>query len=52
MNRRFDARATELGYDHLYLEWEGDHEWRFWQVAIQRALQFFLGLDMDETPLW
>ncbi|MBE6479121.1 MAG: alpha/beta fold hydrolase [Olsenella sp.] len=51
-NRRFDARATELGYDHLYLEWEGDHEWRFWQVAIQRALQWFLGFDMESTPIW
>ncbi len=52
VNRRFDARATELGYDHLYMEWEGDHEWRFWQVAIQRALQWFMGFDMETTPLW
>ena len=51
-NRRFDARATELGYDHLYVEWEGDHEWRFWQVAIQRALQYLLGFDPETTPIW
>ena len=52
VNRRFDARATELGYDHLYMEWAGDHEWRFWQVAIQRALQYLLGFDLEATPLW
>jgi len=51
-NRRFDARATELGYDHLYVEWEVDHEWRFWQVAIQRALQYLLGFDPETTPIW
>ena len=52
VNRRFDERATELGYDHLYREWEGDHEWRFWQVAIQRALQYLLGFDLETTPIW
>ena len=52
VNRRFDARANELGYDHLYMEWEGDHEWNFWRVAIQRALQYFLGYDLETTPLF
>ena len=52
VNRRFDARATELGYDHLYMEWDGDHEWNFWRVAIQRALQYFLGYDLETTPLF
>ena len=51
-NRRFDARATELGYDHLYMEWPGDHEWKFWQVAIQRALQYLIGFDREATPIW
>ena len=52
MNRRFDAHMDALGYEHLYLEWAGEHEWRFWQVAIQRALQHLMGFDLATTPLW
>ena len=41
-NRRFHEHLTSLGVDHRYEEWEGGHEWRFWDAAIEKALAFFL----------
>ncbi len=46
-NRRFLETAQAAGYGHTYLEWPGDHEWPFWDVAIQRTFQFFCGLPLD-----
>ena len=36
-NRRFDKVLCDIGYDHLYIEAEGDHEWPYWDKAIQYA---------------
>jgi len=44
-NQRFRAKMKEVGYDELYMDWPGVHCWLFWDVAIQRAMQFFRGLD-------
>lgn len=46
-NCRFRETAQAAGYGHTYLEWPGDHEWPFWDVAIQRTFQFFCGLPLD-----
>ncbi|MDD3429661.1 MAG: alpha/beta hydrolase family protein [Oscillospiraceae bacterium] len=51
-NQTFRLQAQKAGYGHTYMEWQGDHEWPFWDVAIQRAIQFFLQLDMDTTPIY
>jgi len=41
----FKAYAEELGADITFEEFEGyGHEWRFWDLTIQKALTFF-GLD-------
>ncbi len=40
-NRRFHDHLTSLGVDHLYEEWDGAHEWRFWDAAIEKFLRFF-----------
>ena len=51
-NQRFRRTAEEAGYGHTYLEGPGDHEWPYWDKAIQRAIQFFWGLDLASTPLY
>ncbi len=40
-NRVFSETISGLPYKHRYEEWEGDHEWAFWDIAIQKALGFF-----------
>lgn len=39
-NRRFHAHLEGLGLPHIYEEWAGDHNWTFWDMAIQKALAF------------
>ena len=46
-NRRFRLAAEEAGYGHCYGEGPGEHAWPYWDRAIQTALRFFLGLEMD-----
>ncbi len=40
-SRRFSAKLDALGWNHTLETWKGDHEWRFWDASIQKALQFF-----------
>lgn len=40
-NRRFHQHLETVGVDHVYEEWEGAHEWRFWNKAIEKFLHFF-----------
>ena len=51
-NRRFDKVLNDLGYDHLYMEADGDHEWPYWDKAIQYVFMYFLNLDMKNTPIY
>jgi len=51
-NLRFRQAAETSGYGHTYMEWPGEHAWPFWDVAIQRAIQFFYGLSMTDTPIF
>lgn len=51
-NQTFRRAAQEAGYGHTYREGPGDHEWPYWDVAIQHAFQFFCGLDLDKTPIY
>ena len=51
-NRRFTEQLREMGYPYTYKEDPGDHAWPYWDKAIQYALRFFLGLDLDEKSLY
>lgn len=51
-NQTFRKIADEAGYGHTYREGPGDHEWPYWDKAIQHAFQFFCGLDLDTTPIY
>lgn len=51
-NQTFRRAAEEAGYGHTYREGPGDHEWPYWDKAIQYAFQFFCGLDPETTPLY
>ncbi len=47
--RRFSARMDELNIPHKYTEIEGfAHEWRFWDLTIQQALDYFGLTEKDE----
>lgn len=51
-NQRFRQAAEQVGYELTYREAPGNHEWPYWDKAVQHALQFFCGLDLDTTPLY
>lgn len=51
-NQTFRRTAESCGYGHTYREAPGDHEWPYWDKAIQYAFQFFCGLDMETTPIY
>ena len=51
-NQVFRQTAEEANYGHTYLEGPGDHEWPYWDKAIQRAFQFFCGLDLESSPIY
>ena len=38
MNQQFLQEAKQLGQSIHYEEWDGEHDWKFWDVAIERAL--------------
>ena len=40
-NRAFDAHLTKLGVNHIYEEWPGAHEWRFWNTAVEKFMRYF-----------
>ena len=45
----FKKHAQEIGLDAKFEEFDGyKHEWRFWDMTIQRALTFF-GLDQTDA---
>lgn len=41
-NRSFKAHLETLPLDFTYEEWAGEHTWDFWDVSVQKALEFFL----------
>ena len=51
-NRKFNEVLNEVGYKHLYVEKDGDHEWPYWDKEIQTALKYFLNLDIENTPIY
>jgi S-formylglutathione hydrolase FrmB len=52
-NRAFDGHLNEIGYDHIYTEYPGAHNWAYWDVHIQDTLAFLadkLGIGKSDTP--
>ena len=41
MNQQFLQEAKALGQEIHYEEWNGEHDWTFWDAAIERALNLF-----------
>lgn len=50
-NIQFSKKLNELGYSHRFQMWNGEHEWPFWDVAIQRALKYLLMVP-NNTPIF
>ena len=49
--RQFKAHAQEIGLEAHWFEVEGyKHEWRFWDLSIQEALDFFGLTDRGGNP--
>ena len=41
-NQRFHHHMESLGIEHTYEEWDGGHDWFFWDESIRRAIPFLL----------
>lgn len=41
-NQRFRQWIKETGFEHVYEEGPGGHEWAFWDKHIKKAIEFFL----------
>lgn len=41
-NRAFHQELTEIGVPHEYQEFPGDHNWEYWDLHIQEAIEFSL----------
>lgn len=39
-NRRFSSAVEPLGFDHIYEEGPGAHDWAYWDQAIQRVIEW------------
>ena len=39
-NRLYQELLTKYGFDTTYEEWEGDHNWEFWDAGIERAIRW------------
>ena len=51
-NQNFKNALKAMSYGHTYMEAPGDHEWPYWDKAIQYAIRFFLQMDLNETILY
>ena len=49
VNQNFQAFLKEQSFELIYEEWQGVHDWNFWDVAIHRAIGFFMGHNLDKN---
>ncbi|MCL2400350.1 MAG: esterase family protein [Defluviitaleaceae bacterium] len=40
-NRKFNNHMKSLPIDYTYKEWEGNHDWNFWEECLPLAFDFF-----------
>ncbi len=45
-NRKFSHRLREAGFNFEYQEWQGAHDWRFFDEALRRGLDRFIPEDL------
>lgn len=50
MNRQFHARLCRQAVAHTYEEWDGGHEWAFWDRALHRFLAWRAGIVKESAP--
>ena len=48
-NRQVRDHVKQLGFDVIYEEWPGVHDWVFWDRACARSLAFMSGLEPDQV---
>ena len=48
-NHEFRDHVKALGFDMIYEEWPGVHDWKFWDRACGRSLAFMAGLDPEKV---
>ena len=41
MNQKFYRKAKDYGLDITYEEWDGGHNWDFWDAAVKKVLDAF-----------
>ncbi|HOT13567.1 MAG TPA: alpha/beta hydrolase family protein [Bacteroidales bacterium] len=41
-NKRYFATLQSLGYDPVFEDWQGNHDWTFFNEALRRALKHFI----------
>ena len=41
-NKKFREVIADKGFEHVYEEGPGAHEWNFWDKYIERAIKFFV----------
>ena len=46
-NRKFHQTLTDHGIEHIYEEFEGDHDWSYWKKHIDKTLIFFNELNEE-----
>lgn len=44
-NTRYREFAQEVGLDYTYREWDGDHDWNFWDRSLAEFFGFILNND-------
>lgn len=49
MSREFAEHTKSLGYDITYEEWEGIHDWFFWDRALARGMAVMSELPVSEV---
>ena len=42
-NRRFAARLAEVGLEHEFVEYDGGHNWKYWDAVLGDTLKFMTG---------
>lgn len=48
-NREVRDHVKQLGYDVVYEEWSGIHDWAFWDRACGRSLAIMAGLEPEQV---
>ncbi len=48
-SRSLSSHLDSLGVRHVLETWDGGHDFLFWDVAVERAIRWFRGLNMEDV---